>query len=163
MTEERRIPTVVIAEHNTAQRALLEMSLMGEYQVVALSDGAKVLQYARAHTPDAFVFDLDMPYLDGLSVCHRLKRISRFKRVPMIIMSAQNVTDLQSTVRWVKADALIQKPFRHQDLRSIVRRLLTEKHRDLLVIKNLEVLSATLNEEGVYADQGHLGRDERQR
>ena len=44
------------------------------YKMLTAYDGLEALAVARRHRPDLIVLDIIMPRLDGLQVCHRLRR-----------------------------------------------------------------------------------------
>ena len=59
------------------------------YQVFCAENGAAALAVARTAALDAVVLDVDMPDMDGISVCRRLREISG---VPVIFLSAYACT-----------------------------------------------------------------------
>jgi CheY-like chemotaxis protein len=82
--------------------------------------------------PDIAVIDLMMETMDsGFVLCHNIKKL--YPETPVIILTAvQAATGLDFKARsdeagsWLKADALIDKPVRPEQLRAEVRRLLTK-------------------------------------
>ena len=80
--------------------------------------------------PDIAVFDLMLEHLDaGFTLCHRLKR--RHPDTPVILLTGvTSETGLQfdhatSEERsWVKADAMLAKPIRFEQLHREIDRLL---------------------------------------
>ena len=80
--------------------------------------------------PDLAVLDLMMENMDsGFVLCHDIKKL--YPGTPVIILTAvQAATGLDFKARsqeagsWVKADSLLDKPVRPEQLRAEVKRLL---------------------------------------
>jgi DNA-binding response OmpR family regulator len=81
-------------------------------------------------TPDIAVFDLMLEHLDaGFTLCHRMKR--KHPETPVILLTGvtaetglefDNVTNDERS--WVKADAMLAKPIRFEQLEREIGRLL---------------------------------------
>jgi CheY-like chemotaxis protein len=109
----------------------LSLSLGGEgYEVVTAQgrkEGEEVLMLGR---PDLAIIDLMMEEMDsGFVLCHEMKRL--YPDMPVIILTAVTAaTGLDFHARsdearsWVKADALLDKPVRFEQLKEEVQRLL---------------------------------------
>ena len=93
----------------------------GGFSVTTAADGAAALAIARADKPDLVVLDLNLPGMDGLDVCRRLRRDSD---VPIIMLTAR----LDETDRLIGlelgADDYIVKPFSPRELVARVRAVL---------------------------------------
>ena len=94
------------------------------FQVVAAHDGQSALDTWRAEAPDLIVLDLNLPKLDGLEVC---RRIRQHDAVPIIILSVRGEDD--DVVRGLElgADDYIAKPFSPRQLvaraQAVLRRV----------------------------------------
>ncbi len=100
------------------------------YQVIQ-AQGQKEGEEALLTTiPDLAVLDLMMENMDsGFVLCHHVKRL--YPETPVILLTAvTSATGLDfnpqssDAASWVKADALLDKPVRPEQLRQEVRRLL---------------------------------------
>jgi CheY-like chemotaxis protein len=80
--------------------------------------------------PDLAVLDLMMEHMDsGFVLCHQVKRL--FPDTPVILLTAVKAAtglDFQpqslEAASWVKADVVLDKPVRPEQLKQEVRRLL---------------------------------------
>lgn len=125
-----KTPTILVADDLVGQRTILDMLLSADgYDVHVVDDGLAALDFLKVHTPDLVILDVVMPNLGGLEVCGRMKRISRLKDVPVIILTAHQDEHIRAEASFVKADALVYKPLEGKDLRLKVRELLARYPR----------------------------------
>jgi len=82
--------------------------------------------------PDLAILDLIMERMDsGFILCHEIKRL--YPGTPVIILTAANAAigldfaaRTDSEASWIKADAVLDKPIRAEQLVSEVARLLKD-------------------------------------
>src|SRR5690606_39897542 len=80
------------------------------YEVAMVEDGKAALEHLKDNTPDLAILDVKMPYLSGIEVCRRMKRIPRLKHVPVIILTALRDETTLRDAREQGADEVILKP-----------------------------------------------------
>jgi len=133
-------PRVVVAEDDRSVRESLVLALGLEgYDVEAVGDGEQALETVLAREPDAVVLDVMMPYLDGLTVCRRLR--ARGTKVPILMLTARHeVADRVSGLD-AGADDYLVKPFALDELsarlRALMRRTSVTGHDDALTVGDL--------------------------
>ena len=115
MTERRRI-LVIDDESDVLDTVRIGLELAG-FTVLATPDGAQGLRVADAEKPDLVLLDLQMPTLNGIEVCRRLKEGGETKTTPVIILSAHADESSRLSARKVGADDYVLKPF---DMRELV-------------------------------------------
>lgn len=94
------------------------------YDVVTVPDGKAALDYLKTNTPQLAILDVKMPYMSGIDVCARMKRIPRLKDIPVIILTALRDDATTRMAHQAKADLVVLKPLEGKDFRSTVRELL---------------------------------------
>lgn len=135
-------PSIVVAEDDTATRALLRIVLeRAGYQVRNFDNGAEALAEIKRNPPDVALLDIGMPQMDGLEVTRRLRLEPETTLLPIILVTARG--RLEDKVAGLDAGAsdFITKPFEPAELLARVRsnqRLATaltrlENTRDVLV------------------------------
>lgn len=89
------------------------------------ADGLSGLHLAAVNDYDALVLDLNLPGIDGMSVCRRL-RIDAQKSVPILMLTARDTEKDKIGGLDAGADDYLTKPFSlaelHARLRALVRR-----------------------------------------
>jgi len=84
----RRILIVEDEEANIAVvRNILEIMLDQE-EVLVARDGHEGIKLAYEHNPEIILMDLSLPKLDGWEVVRSLKSNPRFKKVPVLALTA---------------------------------------------------------------------------
>lgn len=94
------------------------------YQVYRAENGSAALAIASTAALDAVVLDVDMPDMDGVSVCRRLRKVSR---VPVIFLSAYAQTDDRIRGLMEGGDDYLGKPYSLVEL-ELRLRLRIQRH-----------------------------------
>jgi len=114
---------ILVVEDNDDNRRLLCIYLEREgYQVVGAHDGVEALEQAVAEPFDLVCSDVQMPRMDGYTLCRRLKEDSATERTPIILITAVH-TSVEDTLEGlhVGANDFISRPFRQSELLARVR------------------------------------------
>src|ERR1700684_4554113 len=93
------------------------------------ADGMASISEARKHMPDLIILDLGLPAGDGFSVMERLKANDSLSLIPVIVVSARDVTANMDRALKAGAKAFLQKPVDNAQLLSVIRQVLGEKSR----------------------------------
>jgi two-component system response regulator MprA len=114
---------VLIAEDDGEIRIALERILRYEgYNPVSASDGAAALEAVKEHQPAAIILDVMMPFVDGLTVCRRLR--SAGDRTPILMLTARHELSDRVAGLDAGADDYLAKPFELEELLARLRALL---------------------------------------
>jgi threonine synthase len=92
---DRRVThEVLIVDDLPEARQLLRRILHahGEFEIHEASSGPEGLAMASSHAPDLIILDLMMPGLDGFSVLDRLRQDASTANVPVIVVTAKELT-----------------------------------------------------------------------
>jgi DNA-binding response OmpR family regulator len=126
------------------EESILDFVQMGlEYEgfaVETVQDGPAALVSFDARRPDLVVLDLNLPGLDGLEVCKRLRQRSD---VPIIMLTARGEVDERVEGLEAGADDYLPKPFRFKELLARVRAVM--RRRTTLVEQTLRFGEVLLN------------------
>jgi putative two-component system response regulator len=129
LTPITRRSCVLVVDDTESVRSLFRKLLSTDgHDVVAAADGAAALEAVQRHRPDVVLLDVDMPTMDGLEVCRRLKADPGTRLTPVVMVTGQ--TDLNDRLRGIEAgaDEFLSKPVHPQELRVRVRSLSRVKH-----------------------------------
>ncbi len=110
------------------------------------ADGVTGLHLAVTHPFDAIVLDLNLPGMDGLEVCRRLRQEAH-KHTPVLMLTARDTLDQKLAGFESGADDYLIKPFALQEVEArlavLVRRGKAAQPR-ILVVGDLEFNLDTL-------------------
>lgn len=119
--------TVLAVDDDPGHLRLLELILGAHgYRVEPAQDGHEALALLQSLTPDAMIVDVEMPFMDGLALCRRVRRVRRLAGVPMLVMTASAREDLEVRAFAAGATRIVHKPMRGKDLGRIMRELLRD-------------------------------------
>src|SRR5579864_9037998 len=91
---EEQVIKVLLAEDDPTQRLLLERLIQNAgYIVRSTSDGADALNLILEGQYDILVTDLEMPGLDGQSLCQRIREASLTQYVYILMLTARTTDE----------------------------------------------------------------------
>jgi DNA-binding response OmpR family regulator len=115
---------VLLAEDDETVATAVAVALrLDGIELLWARDGAEAIELASADVPDLVLLDLDLPDLDGLEVCRRLRSDPRLATLPIVLLTA-HVDAHRTRPGDPCVTAHLAKPFRVADLRQQVRALL---------------------------------------
>ncbi len=108
---DERVRSIAILEDDPQARLLLRRILQtrGEYRIFEASDGASGLEMVYRERPDLILLDLMMPEMDGFEVLEALKADEQMSDVPVIVVSAKELTPAERKRLSSQTDMLMQK------------------------------------------------------
>ena len=98
-----------------------------DYVVTTFTDPIAALTSAQESPPDLVLLDLQMPIIDGLEVCRRLKTGVATRLVPVIMVTAMDSSQHRRAALDIGADDFLSKPVDRIELIARVRSLLRLK------------------------------------
>jgi len=117
---------VAIVDDDAAIRTALGRALrMENYDVEMFEDGASALRSVQLRAPDAIVLDLQLPDIDGLEVCRRIRRAG--DATPILMLTARDAVNDRVAGLDVGADDYLVKPFDLAELLARLRALLRRR------------------------------------
>src|SRR3954470_6338860 len=90
-----------------------------------VDDGNTGLQAAASDRPDLILLSIELPRMNGFSVCNKLKKDPVLKDVPLIIMSSESSDETfeQHKKLRTRAEEYVQKPITFTDLLARIQPL----------------------------------------
>jgi CheY-like chemotaxis protein len=112
---------VLIADDSPTVQKKAGGILTGEgYEVVTVSNGVAAVKKLRAVMPLVVLVDVAMPGKDGYEVCEFVKKDDALKHVPVLLVFSDMDPVEEDKAARVQADGRIEKPFKPEDLVSVV-------------------------------------------
>lgn len=105
---------ILIADDESIIRLGLKKMLENlGHEVVAAVNGREALKLAERHQPDLAIFDIEMPFTDGLTAAQTL---SRRQPLPILILTAFSQQDLIEKAADLPIQGYLVKPVKPEDL-----------------------------------------------
>lgn len=132
-----------------AEELRTELGIRGCVTTV-VEDGNVGLQQAASENPDLVLLSIELPRMNGFSVCNKLKKDPNLKDVPLIIMSSESTEETfeQHKKLRTRAEDYVHKPIAFAELLVHIERFLTlaeprrESDAPIVIEDEIEVGSA---------------------
>ena len=109
----------MIADDEPNIRMFVRANLVArEFEVLLAKSGEEALELAEQSLPDVIILDINMPDLDGIEVCRRLRA---WTDIPIIMLSVRGDDSDKVTALNEGADDYITKPFSIEELLARIR------------------------------------------
>jgi threonine synthase len=108
---DERVQSIAIVEDEPDARVLLRRILQHKrkYKIYEAPDGATGLALIRSEKPDLVLLDLMMPEVDGFSVLETLKADAELRHIPVIVITAKDLTREDRRRLSGRVESLLQK------------------------------------------------------
>ena len=89
---------------------------MQEMLVITAKDGFEGYTRACNESPNLIVSETLLPSMNGFRLSRLLKFDERYKNIPIVLLTSNNLDTVQDMFRACGADQILGKPFRFRDL-----------------------------------------------
>ncbi|MDH3556711.1 MAG: response regulator [Deltaproteobacteria bacterium] len=114
---------ILVVDDERDVRGLLSDFLTEEgYRVILAKNGAEAIGLAEIENPEVILLDINMPGIDGIEVCKKLKAQEKTQFIPIIIITANEDSGFIAYLEG--ADDFVGKPFNLVELTFRVRSML---------------------------------------
>jgi threonine synthase len=124
-----RFPCVAIVDDMPEVRQLIRRILQsqGKYKLLEATNGREAIDLAIREHPNLMILDLTMPEVDGFSVLDALQARPDTADIPVIVVTAKELTPAEKIRLKGRIQSLMQKgDFMSEELLEVVRALLHE-------------------------------------
>jgi DNA-binding response OmpR family regulator len=100
---------LMIVEDSPTQARAVAAHLSRGVDVVIAMDGLQALRLVSVQQPDLIILDVNLPKLNGIQVCRRLKRDTDTSHIPIIMLTAATSSEQMEEGMMAGADHYIHK------------------------------------------------------
>ncbi len=140
--------TVMIVDDQPTNIQTLMQILQNQYAILAATEGIKALALAAStFSPDLILLDVDMPDMDGFSLCKKLKENPQTKNIPVIFVTAKSETideakglklgAVDYIVKPVNPELVLARVYNHIELASYRKSLEERVEEKTLALQEL--------------------------
>ena len=116
---------VLIVDDDQFIRKLIATTLedVSEFELHEAADGVEALEVAARERPSLVVLDVDMPRMNGIDACRRLRDGDAEGDLTIVMLTAAHGDSVESDAEQAGADLFLTKPFSPLDLLRLVDQL----------------------------------------
>lgn len=123
--EDRMAKCIMTVDDSASIRQMVAFTLKeGGYEVVQAVDGSDALSKLHDSSVQMIITDLNMPNLDGIGLIRRIREGTRHKFIPIIMLTTESQDSRKQEGKSAGATGWIIKPFRPDQLMSVVKKVL---------------------------------------
>ncbi len=112
---------ILIVDDDRLTLSTAQNLLGDEYKVVAVNSGRQAYKYLERHVPDLILLDINMPEISGFEVMKSLQADERWRKIPVIFLTADRSVETEIECFRVGAYDFISKPFEPQIMMSRIK------------------------------------------
>ena len=98
------------------------------YHVLTAANGEIALDCAITDSPDLILLDINLPHLDGMKVCAKLRKNPVTRQIPVIFLTGNNSSDRLEQAIDVGANDFLGKPISSVELFVRIKAMLQTRH-----------------------------------
>jgi DNA-binding response OmpR family regulator len=146
---------LLVVEDEKDLRTALKRSLDSEvYTVDEAVDGQDALEKIQVNDYDLIILDLNLPIIDGVEVCRRLRKENN--NIPIIMLTARTGIDNKVKGLDIGADDYIEKPFAFRELLARIDAVLRRKDKRSKTGIEVENLRIDTRKKRVWVDRNEI-------
>ncbi len=118
---------LLVVDDEREIRDLLKKFLLAEgYEVIVASNGEEAVELAKRENPQIILLDIEMPGIDGIETCKRLKEEEKTRLIPVIMVTAFGNRDIEAYLEG--AADVVNKPLEMVELAFRVKSMLRVRY-----------------------------------
>lgn len=83
---------LIVDDHDASRYTRSRVLSRAGYHIIEAENGTRALEMVALHRPDLVVLDVQLPDINGLDVCRRIKQDQKLAVIPVLHMSATNIS-----------------------------------------------------------------------
>jgi len=116
MPDTNKQSVLIIENDDTVLENLSKRFKKRDMLVITAKDGYEGYTRACKESPDLIVSETLLPSMNGFRVSRLLKFDERYRNIPVVLITSNNLDTVQDMFRASGADQILGKPFRFRDL-----------------------------------------------
>lgn len=155
-------PSVLVVDDSGSIRAMILKALAGEgFKVFTANDGIQaleLLQHKDAPEINMVLTELNMPRMDGETLCRRIKAEEALASIPVIFLTSQANPETESIIFKAGASDFIAKPFIRELLLARISIHLQSQVSQKFLEQHLEKQTLSLRQAKEAAEEANIAK-----
>ncbi len=154
--EEIMQADILVVEDSRSQAEVLRILLEDQgYRSSVAKNGEEALGLIMRRKPALVISDIEMPIMDGYSLCYQIKHDELLKDVPVLLLTSLSRPEDMIRGLECKADSYVTKPYEEQDLLSRVKGLLLNRKLRTADVSNIGIEVRVAGEHHIIDSDRH--------
>ncbi|MBN1931968.1 MAG: response regulator [Desulfobacterales bacterium] len=116
---------ILTVDDSASVRQMVSFTLkQAGYDVLESVDGQDALNKLTANQVNMLITDLNMPNLDGIGLIKKVRAESRYKFMPIIMLTTESQEEKKAEGKAAGATGWIVKPFNPEQLLAVIKKVL---------------------------------------
>ena len=117
--------TILCVDDSSVMRKMVSHTLVANgYTCLEAADGQEGLDVMNKNKVDLVITDYNMPVMNGLDYTSAIRKIERYKFIPILLLSTEGSDALRQAAKERGATGWIVKPFNPEKLLRIISKVL---------------------------------------
>ena len=147
---------LLVEDHHLLAETIMDYLATENIEIDYAARGLQGLELAKTQNYDAIVLDINLPEIDGFSICQQLRTTYKID-TPILMLTARDQLDDKLTGFDAGADDYLVKPFENQELVARLNALVKRQRGEVTQKRNqIGDLSLDSSSQRVWRDQQKL-------
>lgn len=107
---------LVVDDSVTVRKVTSRLLARHGMRVLTARDGVEAMAILREHRPDVLLLDIEMPRMDGFEVASKVRKDSRLKTIPIIMVTSRTGEKHRERATAIGVNEFLGKPFQENQL-----------------------------------------------
>lgn len=115
---------ILVVDDSNSIRDMVSFTLKSAgFETAEARDGLEGLSKAKSASFDLVISDVNMPNMDGITLCQELRKLPSFKFTPILMLTTESSTDMKMRGKAAGATGWLVKPFNPEKLLATIKRV----------------------------------------
>ncbi len=122
------VPAILAVDDSVIMQNLVQHALADTYRVIVVDNAVDALSIIYHDQIEVLLLDVSMPGIDGLELCRTIRSLPQFHDLPIVMLTARDGPFDKVQGRLAGATEYLTKPFKAEQLRQVVAKLMPTYH-----------------------------------
>ena len=119
--------TILVVDDSASMKKMVMFTLQSAgHTIIDADNGAAALTLAQRQSADLVLTDVNMPQMNGIELCKKLRELPNYKFTPVLMLTTESSADQKMAGKGAGATGWIVKPFNPDQLLKTVNKVLAK-------------------------------------
>lgn len=119
--------TILVVDDSASMKKMVTFTLQSAgHTIIDADNGAAALSLAQRQSADLVLTDVNMPQMNGIELCKKLRELPSYKFTPVLMLTTESSADQKMAGKGAGATGWIVKPFNPDQLLKTVNKVLAK-------------------------------------